>query len=353
MKIKNLRYSLSIMGLAIPLVLSGCNDKINQQLGAQTVNSQFEQEISNLELKIQELEEEKNRLEEEKNIQNQSDASSKTETDEVEKKRELKDMSDKYDGVYRSDLKSGNWVKRVNLIEEYIKSETEFLEVLDEIEEVRKSYQDRGWSLDKSIIEFDLNISEYSKETITRFNKFLIDLGDIISLSASNINLEDMSFLDNVSKIENLYLNNCNIKDITFLSDITTLKMLSLRDNEITDITSLAGLTDLMYLDLSGNYITNLVSVGSLTNLKQLLLNNNNITDIYPLWNLNNLEYLHISYNNISDIQSVVDFMNSKPNTKVYFEELTSSYTDENNSISDNNLNSISGNNIEKQLIKK
>ena len=268
MKINNLRYSLAIIGLAIPLVLSGCNDKSNQQSVLETTDLELEQ-------------------------------------DETKETLRLKEMSDKYEGVYYLDFNGIHQREFIDLTKEYIQSETEFVEVLDEIENLRKSKRDCALKLYKPVIKLDININEYSNETSERFNKFLINLHDIDSLLLSDTGLEDISFLANVPKIESLFLDNNAIKDITIISDITSLENLFLKNNNITDITPLENLYNLKILFLEDNNITNIDSLSNLFLLEELFLDNNNITDITPLENLTSLKILMLSDNNINNVDSL------------------------------------------------
>ncbi len=84
------------------------------------------------------------------------------------------------------------------------------------------------------------------------------------------------------------------ISDLTGLEQATNLQVLELENNQISDITPLAELTNLQVLDLQNNQITDLEPLAELTNLENLQLQENPVEDTSPLANLTNLTDLDV-----------------------------------------------------------
>ena len=158
----------------------------------------------------------------------------------------------------------------------------------------------------------------------------LADLKNLIDLDLrSNINLTDISVVQNLPNLTQLMLDNCNISQdsIEIISKCTTLKKLGLPGcSNITDISKLANLTNLQRLwlertpitsidALNINYIRDIKSLDALknlTNLEGLYCHSCSITDISPLANLSKLTTLRIEDNNISDISVISKLTNLK-----------------------------------------
>ena len=84
-------------------------------------------------------------------------------------------------------------------------------------------------------------------------------------------------------KLNNLALINMNISDISKLNDLNNLIYLSLQNNNITKIEGLQNMLKLKNLQLANNKITKIEGLNNLKNLTNLNLSNNNIEDITPL----------------------------------------------------------------------
>ena len=165
----------------------------------------------------------------------------------------------------------------------------------------------------------------------------IADLENLIDLDLrANLDLTDISVVQNLPNLTQLMLDNCNISqdDIEIISKCTTLKKLGLPGcSNITDISKLADLTNLQRLWLERTPITSIDALKDLTSLKELNINyikdiksldalknltnleglyccGCSITDISPLANLSNLTTLRIENNNISDISVISNLTN-------------------------------------------
>jgi Leucine-rich repeat (LRR) protein len=139
-------------------------------------------------------------------------------------------------------------------------------------------------------------------------NNRIIDISPLVSLKNLKTlllkNNENMNFalLKKIQCLEFLVLGKNNIQNIDFLSELINLKYLSLNENNIEDITPLKNLINLNSLSINDNSIQNIDFLSELINLEYLSLSENNIEDIAPLKNLINLECLVLDDNKIQDI---------------------------------------------------
>ena len=146
---------------------------------------------------------------------------------------------------------------------------------------------------------FGGGVGDDSTKTIT-FN-----VEDVTTLSISNDNISDITFLSKFTKLNDLSLSGNKISDISALSTLTNLKELRLSGNEINNISPLASLTNLEYLYLKGNKTSDISALANLTKLKDLIISETEISNISALSNLTNLEKLTLNKNKISDISSL------------------------------------------------
>lgn len=159
-------------------------------------------------------------------------------------------------------------------------------------------FEMRGLHLEKKIINFiDVNgvVEVPCRGKIDELVK-------IEYLNLSNLNIENLKFLNCFTHLEWLNLDNNRIIDITPLISLKNLKTLLLRNNENMNFELLKKIQCLDFLCLDKNNIQNIDFLSELINLEYLSLNENNIEDITPLKNLINLNNLYISDNKIQDI---------------------------------------------------
>jgi hypothetical protein len=112
---------------------------------------------------------------------------------------------------------------------------------------------------------------------------YVSELAGLVSLSAGNKEIEDISVLQYCTNLTALSLYSNLISDISPLEGLTNLTELNLRSNEISDISPLGGLSSLTILDLGDNEIGDISPLDGLTDLFRLRLDNNQISDVSPL----------------------------------------------------------------------
>ena len=191
--------------------------------------------------------------------------------------------------------------QEVHLTDTFIKSDEEFNYVLDRIEKNRKRL---GYYGSMVLTIYDFNFDNYNEEIKQRLNQFLIDSRNIYSIKINGLDIEDISFLSNISVI-NLELSNNKIEDLTVLSTIKNLETLELNCNNIIDLNPLSKLENLTELNLNNNNISDLTPLSNLYNLQYLYINDNNISDLTPLSNLFLLKFLELSNNKIITLNGI------------------------------------------------
>ena len=100
-------------------------------------------------------------------------------------------------------------------------------------------------------------------------------------------------------------LGDLQISDISPLENMIRLIELDLNDNKVSDISPLENMTRLVVLDLNGNQISDVSPLGALTNLTELDLHDNKISDVSPLKNMTKLTILDLRDNRISDFSPI------------------------------------------------
>ncbi len=136
------------------------------------------------------------------------------------------------------------------------------------------------------------------------------DMETLTSLSATDLNITDLTGLEAAENLTRLYLGHNQISDISALSGLTGLTELRIDSNQLSDISALSGLTGLTYIFLHNNQISDISGLMGLANLKKLYLENNQISDISALSGLTNLTELYLQNNQISDINALSGLTN-------------------------------------------
>ena len=199
----------------------------------------------------------------------------------------------------------------------------------------------------------DRNLRAAIAEALGKASGATITAWEMVTLekiSASGMEIEDLTGLEYATHLEVLKINGNPISDLSPLAGLRTLKELNIswtklsnlspltelinlqhleawsEDNSVSDLSPLANLTNLTHLDMSGSRgITDISPLARLTNLTYLRLYDNAVTDISPLTglihlevlfveanhtvlnlapltNLKRLRFLHLAHNKISDI---------------------------------------------------
>ena len=165
-----------------------------------------------------------------------------------------------------------------------------------------------------------LHLSEVGIEEIDMLSE--MTYLKILDLSGNRI--EDISPLAGMTAIRALYLNGNRVSDITPLTEMVEMQTLSLDRNQLSDIAPLSGMTalrtlildgngvadiapladmvDMQWLWLAGNRVADISPLSGMTALRTLILNGNGVTDIAPLADMVELEDLSLARNRIADI---------------------------------------------------
>ena len=125
-------------------------------------------------------------------------------------------------------------------------------------------------------------------------------------------------------QIKALDLGHNNIQDVSFIGELTGLRVLILADNSIKDITPLANLRELEYAELFMNKISDLSPLMDNPNLLDLNISWNKAKDYTPLMTCVNLERVWYAKNGL-DEQAREALMSAFPNA--HFEFFSSSST--------------------------
>ena len=115
----------------------------------------------------------------------------------------------------------------------------------------------------------------------------------------------DMSVLKTLPALEELDLHGCSISSLAFLEGAPSLKKLDLSRNAVGNLTVLATIPTLQTLDLSDNAVSDLSPLADLTELTSLDVSENVLTTIAPIRNCVKLSYLDVSDNKIVEISAV------------------------------------------------
>ena len=115
----------------------------------------------------------------------------------------------------------------------------------------------------------------------------------------------DMSVLKTLPALEELDLHGCSISSLAFMEGAPSLKKLDLSRNAVGNLTVLSTIPTLQTLDLSDNAVSDLSPLAGLTELTSLDVSENVLTTIAPIRNCVKLSYLDVSDNKIVEISGV------------------------------------------------
>ena len=158
----------------------------------------------------------------------------------------------------------------------------------------------------------DPNLKAAVEQTIGIVNPTPMDMLNMTSLSAYNMDIINLNGLEYATNLTGLYLEYNRISDISPLSTLINLSDLYLYGNQIQDISSLSGLNKLNALGLSNNAISEISALSGLLNLRALYLESNQIYNISALSGLMNLTDLFLNNNQISDVSPLSGLLELK-----------------------------------------
>ncbi|XP_034941504.1 leucine-rich repeat and guanylate kinase domain-containing protein-like [Chelonus insularis] len=122
-----------------------------------------------------------------------------------------------------------------------------------------------------------------------------------------NLNLVDISILENYHYCQYLDLAHNNVKDLSILNKTPYLLYLNASHNKITNVSKFNPPWYLTYLNLSHNNIKSLRDFQEFWSIVRLDLSHNSIEKICGLQNLKHLRYLNLSYNVIEIVENLDD----------------------------------------------
>ena len=134
---------------------------------------------------------------------------------------------------------------------------------------------------------------------------------------ANNLNLKDVTAIENMVKLTKLDLANIGLDNLISINNMIQnmykknkssypIKYLNISDNNVGGIDGIEVLKSLEELDISNINIKDISKLSSLINLRTLHASGNRIEDLEDLRGLKNLKYLHINGNkNITNIEPI------------------------------------------------
>lgn len=170
------------------------------------------------------------------------------------------------------------------------------LNQLETLSIVNHSTRIHGLGQLMSVRSLTTSMMELDGRTLARMqlSKLEVERGTLHNPQA----LKDMPFITVLS------LNELDIQDISFVRNLTKLTDLSLPKNKIRDASPIAGLLELRILDLSNNQIQFLDSLRNLFRLRTLNLAANQLSYTLDLSTLVSLEKVDVSYNHLMELQT-------------------------------------------------
>jgi internalin A len=136
------------------------------------------------------------------------------------------------------------------------------------------------------------------------------DLEKLISLSAPDRNISNLSGLEYATNLTGLYLTGNDIVTLTPLKNLNQLHRLFLDHNQISDLTPLAGLGHLTDLNVGNNRVADGTALSGLTNLACLYLYDNSIRDLTFVESLDQLRSLGLENNQIEQPEALATLKN-------------------------------------------
>lgn len=132
-------------------------------------------------------------------------------------------------------------------------------------------------------------------------------LSSLKKLTFTNMTLDSLSCLQNLTALENLSFTGCRFpaEELNILASLTSLQRLTMDSCGLSTIAALADVKTLTYLNINNNTIRNLEALSGMTNLQELYLNHNALTSLSALGGLTNLAVLDVSYNSLTAITPI------------------------------------------------
>lgn len=192
---------------------------------------------------------------------------------------------------------------------------------LDKLEEVYT--EDELLQVDELVIDndenLDITVLKYFKNLETLEIRNLDITNETLNIILSLNNLKDLKLqlcnIENIEKLKELnlkglHLDCSNIEDYSFVYEMTNLESLTLSGLKDLDIEKLNNLNNLKYLNISHTICSN--DVLNIDSLEELYIDNSNIRDINFVLNLPNLKVLSLSKEQYENKKELIDKLKSK-----------------------------------------
>lgn len=167
------------------------------------------------------------------------------------------------------------------------------------------------WNYYQSLPDTDFRKPVLKKILDTKMCNILIKYNqhDFRSLTyRRQISYRMISKLDQQQAIQKLNASNLKINDLSFLMPLQHLIEINLSNNELKDISKLSQLPALQVIDLSANMLDSIQRWPALPHLKELNLSSTQISSIHKITPYIQITSLNISNNSIYNIDKIKDF---------------------------------------------
>jgi internalin A len=132
------------------------------------------------------------------------------------------------------------------------------------------------------------------------------DLSKIENFDGSELLIEDLKGIEQMSGLRRLNLGGNFISNIEPLASLEKLQHLDLSDNIITSLDALSELGRLYSLDISSNKLDEIESLQGLSLLTYLNLRDNKVQDLTPLSNLRRLKLISLDNNEVHTLEPLM-----------------------------------------------
>tara|TARA_B100001250_G_C19817566_1_gene799637 strand:- start:22998 stop:24350 length:1353 start_codon:yes stop_codon:yes gene_type:complete len=129
------------------------------------------------------------------------------------------------------------------------------------------------------------------------------DLSQIEIFNGTELSIEDLRGIEQMSGLRRLNLGANFISNITPLASLEKLQHLDLSDNIVSSLDALSELNRLYSLDISSNQLDEIESLHGLSLLTYLNLRDNQVQDLAPLSDLRRLRLISLDNNKVNTLE--------------------------------------------------